>query len=104
MKDRPLLIALWCIGIFNVLDYAFTMRAIYILGVPEANPAMDAALGTPWFATVKLLLVPLGLYFIWRVRNRVRLAKPVVMFGIAVSFAAYTILTGWHIYGQFILH
>ena len=100
IKDRLFLYILWTIGIFNLADYAFTMRAIYILGVPEANPVMDAALGTPFFALVKLVLVPLGLYFIWWVRGSIRLARPLMLVGVGVSFAAYTLLTAYHIYGQ----
>lgn len=46
MQDRILKWALITLGALNIADYLLTLRAVYILGVPEGNPAMDALLGT----------------------------------------------------------
>lgn len=45
MQDRILKWALITLGALNIADYLLTLRAVYILGVPEGNPAMDALLG-----------------------------------------------------------
>lgn len=95
MTDRMLKFMLIATGIFNVADYISTMIAISN-GVPEGNPVMDAVIGTPWFPVIKLVLVPLALYFVWRCRGRVRR----VVYYAGVVFAAYGLLTAWHVYGQ----
>ena len=97
MRDKVLKWVLIILGALNVADFLFTLRAVYILGVPEGNPYMDALLGTAWFAVVKLLLVPLGLYFIWRRRHGMRWVS---MSLLAVVFAAYTWVTVYHIISQ----
>lgn len=95
MRDRILKYMLIAISVFNVADYISTLIAISN-GVPEGNPVMDAVIGTPWFPVIKLVLVPAGLYLIWRCRGRVRR----VVYYAGVAFAAYGLLTAWHVIGQ----
>ena len=99
MKDRTLKIMLLSVWLFNSIDYVSTKIAI-ANGVPEGNAAMDAIIGTAWFPIVKLVLVPLGLYFVWMMRGKIR--RPVLL-AVGVPFVAYFLLTGWHIYGQFFM-
>ena len=100
MRDRLLACLLASVALFNVADYAFTLRAVYILQKPEANPLINAALGTPWFAVVKVLLVPLACWLIWHSRRRWRKAKPLIHAGVLVLFVAYGWLTLYHAYWQ----
>ena len=99
MKDRTLKIMLLSVWLFNSIDYVSTKIAI-ANGVPEGNAAIDAIIGTMWFPIVKLVLVPLGLYLIWIVRGKIR--RPVLL-AVGVPFVAYSLLTGWHIWGQFFM-
>lgn len=99
MRDRIIKYLLISLAAMNAADYLFTVRAIHTLGVPEGNPVMDALIGTPWFAVIKLVLVPAGLYLIWRCRGRVRR----VIYYAGAASAAYGALTAWHFYGQFVM-
>lgn len=99
MKDKTLKWILATIGVLNIIDYISTIVAISN-GVAEGNAAMDAIIGTALFPIVKLVLVPAGLFLIWHVRHNIR--RPVMYFT-AIPFAAYSLLTAWHIYGQFIM-
>ena len=100
MRDRLLAFLLASVALFNMADYLFTVRAVYILDKPEANPLIDAALGTPWFAIVKVLLVPLACWLIWRSRHRWKKARPLIHAGILTLFVAYGWLTLYHVYWQ----
>ena len=103
MRDKILAYLLALTAILNVADYAFTLRAVHIMGKAEANPVMDAILHTPFFPIYKVILVPLGIYFLWRVRNKVRFTRHLIRLGAAVGFVVYGALTGWHIWGQFLM-
>ena len=94
--SKPVLITL---ALLNVADYGFTMRAVYILGVPEANPFMDITLGTPLFAVVKLLIVPSACYLLWAIRDKWQ-GRSVIGFLLLFVIFAYGGVTLWHIYGQ----
>lgn len=97
MQDRILKWALITLGALNIADYLLTLRAVYILGVPEGNPAMDALLGTMAFGAVKLLLVPLGLYFVWRMRDGMWWVSKSLL---GVALTAYLWVTCYHIISQ----
>ena len=99
MRDKTLKWMLITLGLFNIIDYISTTVAI-ANGVAEGNAAMDAIIGTALFPIVKLVLVPLGLYLIWIVRGKIR--RPVLL-AVGVPFVAYSLLTGWHIWGQFFM-
>ncbi len=100
MRDRTLAAILISIGTFKLADYLFTLRAIFVLGAPEANPLIDVMLGTPWFAVVKIILPAIGLYAIWRFRNR---ARPLFHYALLIPFAAYAWLTLHHAWWQITL-
>ena len=90
------------LALLNIADYGFTMRAVYILNVPEANPFMDMALGTPLFAVVKLLIVPLFCYLLYITRDKWQ--NKLYLTGLlSFVFLAYSGVTLWHIYGQFMI-
>ncbi len=94
-RDRWIKVALIGIGIFNFADYFLTLRALS-LGIPEGNPYMDALIGTPWFAVVKLIVVPAGLYRIWMVRHGMQwISRGLLVF----VLAAYTWVTVYHMFG-----
>jgi len=43
----------------------------------EANSIMMLVVDTPWFFVIKVLLVPMSLYMVWRVRDRVgKIGRP----------------------------
>lgn len=63
-------ITLISLGVFNIADYFLTLRCLES-GLVEGNPVMAPIVGTVWFPIIKVLLVPLGLYLIWTVRDRI---------------------------------
>jgi hypothetical protein len=97
---KPLLIAL---AVMNAVDYAFTVRAIRVLGVPEANPLISVSLGTPLFAVIKLIVIPLLCYLLWRSRHKWKRMKPLICGLLVFVTAAYAVVTIWHFYGQFLM-
>lgn len=97
MRDRILAAVLLSIMLFKVADYLFTLRAVNVLGAPEANPLIDAMLGTPWFFIAKIILPAIGLYAIWRFR---RGARAVFLYALLIPFAAYAWLTAFHVWWQ----
>ncbi len=102
MPDKTLKSLLIALAAMNIADYLFTLRAIYILGVPEANPFMDAALGTPLFFIIKVVLVTAGIWLIWRLRHR-WMHRTVIAGLLGFAVLAYGGVTLWHIYGQFFI-
>lgn len=66
---RGLLWLLIIIGLLNVLDFFFTLDLV-VHGIhQEGNPLLRGMIGTPYFALVKLVLIPFSLAFLWRVRR-----------------------------------
>jgi len=41
------------------------------MGYRELNPVMDLVVHTPYFRLIKVVLIPLMLYFVWRRRHLV---------------------------------
>ncbi len=91
-RDKKIYLAaiILFLGLFNVLDYFFTLRAL-AAGLEEANPLMRALVDTPWFDFVKLLLVPALLSIAWRVRTHLGSAAVWSLVG-ALMLYGYTIL------------
>ena len=58
------------VAVFNVADYLLTLLALHV-GYREFNPIMDIIVHTPLFPLVKLVVVPIALYFVWSQRSRV---------------------------------
>ena len=83
---RPLALALVCLGLFNVLDYFLTLRALGA-GLHEANPFIRTIVDTPLFGIVKLLIVPALIHHLWRIRRDIR---PIGMVFVWIALAAYT--------------
>lgn len=102
MSDRVLGALLFFLGVFNWLDYFFTVRALS-WGIEEANPFMVSALeANDWmFPFVKLALVPAGLLLVWLFRHRIAKARMIVMVSLWAVCLSYAGVTAWHIYGQY---
>lgn len=83
------------IAVFNFADYFLTLRAISI-GIEEGNPYMAALIGTPWFAVVKLFVVPLGLYRIYTLRRQIGWISSALL---VMILTLYTVVTVYHIMG-----
>lgn len=58
------------IGVFNAADYYFT-ETLAALGGQELNPLTAPLINTPYFAVLKLIVIPLLLLFIWLVRKKI---------------------------------
>ncbi len=101
MKDKTLKPVLIVLALLNFIDYVSTTIAV-AQGIPEANFFMDALIGTAWFPFVKLIIVPLGIYFIWHVRNHWQQRLSIGLL-LGFVFLAYTGVTLWHIAGQFFM-
>ncbi|MGI6149215.1 MAG: hypothetical protein GX195_01400 [Firmicutes bacterium] len=85
-RDTVLLLLLMGIGVLNVADYFFTDLLVVRGGHIELNPLMRGLQGTPFFPLYKLVAIPLGLWFLWRVRHLVRRR---MMFLIWLTFCVY---------------
>ena len=68
--ERILRVLLFGVAVFNVADYLLTLLALHI-GYREFNPLMDIIVHTYLFPIVKLVVVPIALYFVWSQRNKV---------------------------------
>ena len=82
--------------VLNALDAVFTVYWIVGVETSETNPFMDHLLGIhPMvFVAVKLLLVALGSYLLWRHRR-----QRVAVVGIFALFIVYYWLLVWHLRG-----
>ena len=99
MRKHWLEISIVALIVFNVADYFFTIRALS-WGIPEGNPVMDLIVYTPLFAGVKVMLIPLALLWVWRVRHQL---GPIPKSAIAFTTVVYGWLTGFHMWHQFIV-
>lgn len=66
--DR-LLVVLVLLGLFNLGDFLATYSLVALGPHLEWNPLMRGLVGTPYFFLYKLVLIPLGLVFLWWVRR-----------------------------------
>lgn len=92
-KYKGLFWLLTLIGLFNVLDFFATLDLIVHGMYQEANPLLRGIMGTPYLALVKLVLIPLSLAFLWRVRQIIvpkylRLVQ--FTFGVYAALMVYT--------------
>ena len=87
-QERTLCILLVGTAAFNVADYLLTNLALS-LGYRELNPVMDLVVHTPYFRLIKVVLIPLMLYFIWRHRH---LAGRRVLLYAWIAFLVYLLL------------
>jgi len=69
-KERLLWLLLIGIWAFNKMDFFLTLEALE-KGFVEANPLVDSMIGTHEFPLVKLVLIPLVLFLIWRLRHKI---------------------------------
>lgn len=89
IRFRRLLLLLLLIGLFNVIDFFATQDLVVYGGHGEWNPLMRGLVGTPYFAVYKLVLIPLGLLFLWLVRETV-VSKYMRL--VSVTCGLYTLL------------
>ncbi len=69
-KARLTRLLLFGTGVFNVVDYFVTLRALE-MGFVEGNPVMSVIVGTVYFTKVKLVVVPLLLVLVWVYGRRI---------------------------------
>ena len=70
-SDQGILQALlYGVAVFNIADYFFTNLALS-MGYRELNPFIDMIVGTVYFPLLKLVVIPLLLYFVWSQRCKV---------------------------------
>ncbi len=69
MSHSRLKVLLIALGLFNVLDYLFTLCALRS-GFLEGNPFMAPVVTTGWFFVIKVVLIPAALCLIWSQRSR----------------------------------
>ncbi|MCA9602508.1 MAG: DUF5658 family protein [Polyangiales bacterium] len=82
--------------LFNLLDLVLTLVVVLTGLAIEANPVMAEALdaGPLPFSLVKLALVSMGVWIIWRYRHR-----PAAVFAGGAVFAAYVFVLFVHMKG-----
>ncbi len=94
-RSGKLLVLLLLLGLLNVADFWATWDLVVLSGFEEWNPLLRGIVGTPYFALIKLCLIPLGLVFLWLMRDKVMkrfwwLLK--FTCGVYLCVVAYTIL------------
>lgn len=68
---RDLFWMLTLIALLNTVDFFATQDLVVFGEHKEWNPLMRGLVGTPCFAVYKLILIPIGLLFLWSVRRSV---------------------------------
>jgi len=68
---RRLLWMLVLTALFNTVDYFATQDLVVFGQQKEWNPLMRPIVGTAYFTVYKLVIIPLGLLFLWFVRGRI---------------------------------
>lgn len=91
-RDRFSFLALLLIllGIFNVGDYYFTLKAAAI-GYQELNPLISPIIGTLYFPMVKLIIIPLLLLIIWLLRFKVHCIR-LHIYVLLLFFSYFTLI------------
>ena len=102
MTNRHMAILLLGIGLFNITDYFFTVKALS-LGAREANPIMNMIVHTPLFPLVKLILVPGALVLIWIFRSKIKRLRKQIMLLLLVAFMGYLAVNVYHLYWKYII-
>ena len=79
--------------VWNLIDLIATVFVVEAGLAVEANPLMNMALGVGAlpFALIKLTLVSVGVYFLWRNRDR-----HLAAIGAMAIFAVYSFVVGYH--------
>ncbi len=96
---RYMLSILLLIGFLNISDYFFTVKALE-LGFKERNPVINLIIDTYFFPFLKLLLVPMGLFVIWKLNNKTIFISILITF----VFLIYFIVNIYHVCGLTNLH
>ncbi len=96
-RYRSLFWMLVSIALFNLFDY-FATQNLVTFGVHEEwNPLMRTLVGTPYFAVFKLVLIPLGLLFLWSVR-RIVVSKYLGLVRFVCGIYALLIVYTWVVF------
>ena len=93
--ERLLWLLLIGTGLFNKADYFLTLDALG-RGFYEANPVLAPMIGTYEFPLVKLLLVPLMLYLLWRIRHLI--GRRIVAYAFVPFVSYFSLMLYFHIY------
>ncbi len=91
-RFRGLFWMLMLIALFNTVDFFATQDLVAFGDHNEWNPLMRGLVGTPYFAVYKLVLIPVGLLFLWSVRKWV---VPKYEGLIRLACGAYTLLMAY---------
>ena len=86
---RRLLWLLFLIGLLNVIDFLATQDLVVDGEHLEGNLLVRGLVGTSYFAVYKLVLIPLGLVLLWKVKDVV---VPKYMGWISLVGALYSLL------------
>ena len=70
-RFRGLFWILVFLALFNIVDFFATQNLVAFGDHTEWYPLMAGLVGTPYFALYKLVLIPIGLLFLWLVRKAV---------------------------------
>jgi hypothetical protein len=83
-----------CVMVLNLFDAVCTITVVSLGKATEANPLMAGLIDSdPWlFMVIKLLLVSLGSYLLWRLRKRAA-----AVMGIFAAFMVYYCLALYHL-------
>jgi len=88
------------VTVFNLLDYLLTLFFLQA-GFRELNPIISPLVHTPYFPFLKLVIIPLLLCFIWRVRQSLNGRR--IMFYARILFGAYLLLMVYFSYNLSLL-
>jgi len=82
------------IGLLNLMDFLATQDLVVYGEHGEWNPLMRILVGTPYFCLYKLLLIPLGLVFLWPVRHTL-VPRYLSLVRLACGFYALLMIYTW---------
>jgi hypothetical protein len=85
------------IALFNTVDFFATQDLVVLGEHKEWNPLMRGLVGTPSFALYKLILIPIGLLFLWLVRRFV-VPKYMGLVRLACGIYAFLMVYTWVVF------
>ncbi len=92
-----LLRTLTLLALLNAIDYFATKDLVAKGPHLEWNPLMRGLVSTPYFFLYKLVLIPLGLIFLWKVR-RVVVPKYLGLLIFACGLYGFITLRAWLVF------
>lgn len=90
-------IILSALGLFNYLDYKFSLQA-FQKGILEGNPILLFITESPYFFYIKGLLIPFGIIILWFTIKKCGFIVKFLVIGVTLF---YFIINIYHVYNLY---